>query len=246
MAGRMRVLSLCEYLASGETLEPDHFKPYNIVKAIKGEPFKGYAWLEVDGRSVKLEASNREVAFQWAAERLATTISGAVKGPVTIVPVPGHLHCSTSDVEAGGVFRLAALTAERLRQRGCVAYPFSLLHLHVPQPSAHQEGGTRDVEQLKQNLKVVNATNIATVIIMDDVVTSGGHLLAAHQVVAAAGHRVHDTAFSVGRTVYVKGQALGTEVDDCPRPMKLPEPPEDMKAFVDRLLFGTPDKDKSQ
>lgn len=246
MAGRMRVLSLCEYLTSGETLEPDHFKPYNIIKAIKGESFRGYAWLDVDGRSVRLDASNREVAFQWAAERLATAISGSVLGPVTIVPVPGHLHCSPSDVEAGGVFRLAALTAERLRQRGWVAYPFSLLHLHVPQPSAHQEGGTRDVERLKQNLNVVNATNVATVVILDDVVTSGGHLLAAHQVVAAAGHRVHDMAFSVGRTVYVKGEALGTEVDDCPRPMKVPELSDDMNAFFDGLMSGVPDKNKSK
>ena len=60
------------------------------------------------------------------------------------------------------------------------------------------------------------------VIIVDDVVTSGGHLAAMHGALTAARFNVADVAFAVGRTVYEKGDPLGTLVEECPRPMKAP------------------------
>jgi hypothetical protein len=214
----MRVLSACEYLMHGDR-KPDHFTPYQIVQAVKGKPFNGYAWLTVGGAQQRLESSNPQVAVSWAAEKLGEQVFAEYEGEMlTIVPVPGHTHVNMQDVEAGSVHRLGLALAEALRQRGMVAYAFPLLHWNTAIQSA-REGGSRDPDVLQQQLRVVTAQHVRKIILVDDMVTSGGHIVAAHAVLTAARHDVADVAFAVGRTVYVKGDPLGTLVEECPRPM---------------------------
>jgi hypothetical protein len=188
----MRVLSLCEYLMHGDRT-PDHFTPFNIVQAIKGNPFNGYSRLTVGGESVRLTESSPDVAVAWAAERLGDQIHAEFEDElVTIVPVPGHAHVSKADVQSGAVHRLGLALAQALRERGTRATAFVLLHWDRPIKSA-RDGGPREASVLQR------------------------HLVAAHTVLTAHGFDVADVVFAVGRTVYTKGEPLGTLVEECPR-----------------------------
>lgn len=214
----MRVLSVCEYLMHGDR-RPDHFTPFQIVQAVKGKTFNGYAWVTVGGQPQRLDSSSPHVAVSWAVERLGEQIFAEYEDEsITIVPVPGHTHVSAEGVEAGNVHQLGLKLAEVLRSRGMVANAFPLLRWVHPIQSA-REGGSRDPELLQPLLRVVDAKHIAKVILIDDVVTSGGHIAAAYGTLTTAGYDVADVAFAVGRTVYTKGNPLGTLVEDCPRPM---------------------------
>jgi len=191
----MRVLSVCEYLMDGDR-KPDHFTPFQIVQAVKGKPFNGYAWLTVGGAQQRLDSSNPQVAVSWAVEKLGEQIFAEYEGVMlTIVPVPGHTHVNMQDVEAGSVHHLGLALAEALRQRGMFAYAFPLLHWNTAIQSA-REGGSRDPAVLAPQLRVVPAQHIRKVILIDDVVTSGGHIAAGHAVLAAAGYDVADVAFA--------------------------------------------------
>jgi hypothetical protein len=209
---------VCEYLTQSDR-EPDHVTPYQIVRAVKGIPFDGHATITVGGVQWRFDSSNSQPAVAWAVERLGERIFAEYEGEaITIVPVPGHTHATPEEVAAGRVHHLGSALAEALRARGMSAHVFPLLCWKAAIQSA-REGGPRDSAVLAPQLRVVPAQHVRKVVLIDDVVTSGGHIAAACAVLSAAGHDVAEVAFTVGRTVKTKGDPLGILVEERPRPM---------------------------
>jgi adenine/guanine phosphoribosyltransferase-like PRPP-binding protein len=68
-------------------------------------------------------------------------------------------------------------------------------------PSAHQQGGTRNPKRIRDNLTVTSRMKGRSVIIVDDVLTSGGHLKAAADALRDAGATVL-MATCAGRAVW--------------------------------------------
>jgi adenine/guanine phosphoribosyltransferase-like PRPP-binding protein len=56
------------------------------------------------------------------------------------------------------------------------------------------------------------------VVLLDDVVTSGGHLEAARRYLEQKAIPVSDYAFAVARTVSEKDKAISGLIEPCPRP----------------------------
>lgn len=205
----MRVLSVCEYLIEGDR-HPDHVTPYQIVRAVKGLPFDGHATITVGGVQQRIDSSNREPAVAWAVERLGARIFAEhEREAITIVPVPGHTHAMPEEVAAGRMHHLGSALAEALRARGVSAHVFPLLCWRAAIQSV-REGGSRDPAVLVPQLWVAPAQHVRKVALIDDVVTSGGHIAAACAVLSAAGHDVADVAFTVGRTVKRKETCSGS------------------------------------
>lgn len=65
-------------------------------------------------------------------------------------------------------------------------------------PSANVQGGTRNPEVLLKNLAVTGRVRGATVVLVDDVLTSGGHLQACSALLRQHGAEV-EMAFCAGR-----------------------------------------------
>jgi hypothetical protein len=212
-----RVLSLCEYL-TGADRHPDHVAPYQLVRAVKGLPFDGHAWITVGGARRRFDSERPQVAMAWAVERLAESMFAAYRSePITLVPLPGHAHTTAADVETGCVHRLGLALSATLRRRGMVVHSLPLLHWRTPVGCA-REGGTRDPHLLQPRLRVaVAVADSFKVIVIDDVVTTGGHIIAAQSALAAAGYDVADIAFTVGRSVFSKGDPFAELLEKCPR-----------------------------
>jgi predicted amidophosphoribosyltransferase len=130
----------------------------------------------------RLDSSNQTDAFSMFAEMAAPTTSA--KRAVSVVPVPGSKAISRGDVERGSTYQMATALAQRV---GGDAVP--CLWWKQPMRSAHSEDGTRDPVVLSENLELGTVPE-GTIVLVDDVYTTGGHLKAAEAVLRTAGHPV--------------------------------------------------------
>ncbi len=98
--------------------------------------------------------------------------------------------------------RLAALVLSKLR-RPLVLVPIPSSDCRIEShmaPHTH-EGGTRDARKLYDELVLIGDLPERTVILIDDVFTTGGHILAAAAKISTAGGHCCD-ALCVARTVW--------------------------------------------
>jgi hypothetical protein len=175
---------------------PADYNVRNLVKALKGESFKGYSNVAFAGKNYTFTAQDTAPAYQlwsnWAAARLHEL----KLGKVTVVPVPasdqvtyGQATCPVKMANA-----LAALAPKQ------VAVGNFLRH-RTKQSQAHKEGGSRNSETIAAAL-VCNVTDKSLpVVLVDDVKTTGSHLLAAARTLREHGVTV-EHALVAGRAVW--------------------------------------------
>jgi phosphoribosylpyrophosphate synthetase len=226
----MRVLSLCEYYAEDGGLAPDHFGPWNVVHAIKKDKkLRGFKKVQINGRTRTIEAGSENVAIEWAAEELVEYLDDTFSQTnIAIVPVPSSSCTSSDDVRKSRTFLLAAQIAARFTGIGfCTAVATPILWWQSVKKKA-SNGGTRDPERLAKMLKssVSNRSLVKdrTIVLLDDVVTTGGTLIACYEYLAARKYEVSDRAIAVARTVHVKGTAFRAKWEGCPRADDRPAP----------------------
>lgn len=144
-----------------------------FVKAIKGKSFQGWADVPVLGRVKRLRPANADDAVSWFGElAAATVVTLVVANPVIFVPVP-----NSSSTVASGILPRTALLAQAIAdkiQNAKVCDAFRWVEEMVP---THQEG-TRDPQELYDNLRLIATPTRGTIILVDDVLTKGGHLRA--------------------------------------------------------------------
>jgi len=149
------------------------YDAHDFVKAIKGEPFKKYVDINVLGTRRRLTNDNRDDALEWLGQMASDYLQRAGPiGPITLVPVPN------SGSIVGGppprTLRLATAIGKNLRNSTVV----DLFRWKKKLPSAHEEGGTRDPATLYRTLRTIAAAPKLPIILVDDVLTSGGHIRA--------------------------------------------------------------------
>ena len=195
----LRVVSFCSYLTSGER-RPKDYDTYKFVQAIKGCELNGYASVPVCGRSLHLNNRNRAETADWFAEMATDYLRGtAVKTPLMLIPVPS----SNMTVGASSDFtalRLARAMAVRLNDGTEV---HDCLRWSTAMEPAH-DGGTRDARCLYSRLRlrppVLETARARPVVLLDDVLTTGGHLRACAARLTTAGHPSPRLAMVVART----------------------------------------------
>lgn len=204
----MRVHIVCGYRSRNEEWDERwtdaDYRARNLVKGVKHEPFRGYSeWkVRATNQSVRLDATpaGQAVALRVATSKLLDLFNVAGVAAGTLIPVP-----SSQTVAPGFDFtgaRLARAVAGLLP--AIVAAP--VLHFDQPQPRA-REGGARRWQDVLPHLRGNVAGLDAPVVLLDDVMTSGGHLRACARYLAARGFEVSD-AFVVGRTVWQRPASM--------------------------------------
>lgn len=164
-----------------------------MVKALKGLPFKRSATItSVTGQRVTFTENHRDPAFQlwgqWASAKLAQIgLSEAI-----LMAVPSS-SCVTQGGDAKGKRLMTAI--QRVSPKNIAID--GLWWTEAKEKAS--AGGSRDADVLKANLTVRDGPQ-STIVLVDDVVSSGGHLLACARALRERGHTI-EHALCVAQTV---------------------------------------------
>lgn len=194
----MRVVSVCEYVVAQQRSQ-DHWSAFKLVRALKGENFRGYGDIWLNGRWVRLDERTRDHAFEWAGQMIAPEIENAFESvPIALVPIPGSSCASVADVQQSRSHRLALAISAAMTRRPIVG---ALLHWDQPHASS-RAGHTRNADSLSQHYVATPPLLGHRIVLVDDVLTTGGHILGAAIKLRACGYETADVAFAIARTCW--------------------------------------------
>ena len=180
----MNVFSFVRY-TSAPPLSPEGRNAAILLRAIKamrdGRPSGGHRLC----RACTLDIRNIEQVLDWFGSLGALILeSQNLRPPVVIIPIPTSGQVSRHRSRpVSRTFWLADAIIKRSKRLALMADAFSWNRVRKP---SHL-GGSRDPGTLCQQLLLSLPVPEGTVVLVDDVLTTGGHLLAAASRLAAAG-----------------------------------------------------------
>ena len=163
-----------------------HYSVKKFVDALKERPIQKWADIPVgDGPRRRLAQLNASEAAEWFGEMAAELLQReSFEGRPVLVPIPSS-KCDTS-VLVSKTSRLAEAVAARF---GAAVH--DIVRFDEPQPSASGEGGDRDVAEIYWHLRLMGPVRVDRPhVLIDDVVTSGSHLMAAAALLRKHGAKV--------------------------------------------------------
>jgi predicted amidophosphoribosyltransferase len=179
------------------------YDAHDFIDAIKDRDISGYSNVPLRGKWHRFDNTNRQDVIGWFAAMVPDYFTAnPVDGLIVLVPVPG----SKIDVRSAGTPRTAQLAEAIAAAMDAPVAVADVLRQKAPIPSANEEGGTRDEAELLENLVLMDAVKELPVVLVDDVLTSGGHLKACAAMLREAGA---DVLMAV-----VAGRADGAQVPD--------------------------------
>lgn len=195
----LKAACFCRYQCNCSIVwRPCDHDAHKFIQAIKGSQLNGWAWIPVGRVSKRLSNQNLPSAVEWFAEfAVAYLARQKIKAPFSLVPIPNSACVSLSARPSAG--KLARAIRDRLGEKAGV---LDCLRWKRNLGSASKEGGPREPKVLHDNLVVLGKPRKGTTAcLIDDVMTSGGHLRACAARLRAQGVEVA-LAVCVGRTVY--------------------------------------------
>jgi hypothetical protein len=167
----------------------------SLVKAVKGlELGNGYTDVQIDGKRCRINNSNKDDAIAWFAGWAAARIIALGTQPKVLIPVPS----SKTIVNSPEDFRTMKI-AQAIAARVPKANALSTLRFIEARPSS-REGGSRDPAVLYPNLTITKGLPPGQIVLIDDLMTSGGHFIAASWALDDRG-RVPKLALAFGRSL---------------------------------------------
>ena len=190
----LKLLSLCAYLTDiGVDWRTTDHTASKMVKALKGDPINRYFDYKVAGKLRRFDQSNVHEFVDRIPPALAKMILLHHDTAATIVPIP-NAHVTKTDADNFRTLELANKIAAN--SGGKFSVVPALVFTEAQQKS--REGGPRDPEHFEKAYRVVHPVK-GPIILVDDVCTSGGHLIAAHRLLHRDGSPVV-LACTFGRT----------------------------------------------
>ena len=177
-----------------------HYRARNLVLGIKREPFRGSSeWVSKNRDKKWLIANTPEgqaAALEFGSYLLASKLMGADIKAAHIVPVPSSQHITLGEDFTGNRI------ADALHKLHGPYESKPILHFNSPQPRS-RAGGSRRPSDIIPHLRSGSLVGLENVILLDDVMTSGGHLRACARYLRNQGVNVAG-AIVIGRTVWEK------------------------------------------
>lgn len=173
----LRVLSRLQYLTVVvDAMRQQDYDATHLVKAIKGRDLNARAWttVQVGGRRVSIRETNKDLSLEWFAEWAAPLVDASAHGPTVLIPIPSS-KTTPSSPDNFRTAQIAGAVAAKCRTPTVVA---PVLRWKKPMPSASEQGGSRDPKILYPQLMLIAQPPAGTCVLIDDVATSGGHLIA--------------------------------------------------------------------
>ena len=167
-----------------------------FVKAIKGDKFPKPVTLRYgNGPAVTLRTGSQADAHRLFAQWAVPRVAGEVGKRAIIVPVPGSA-CAVGSEAIGTADRIAAALAVAAGGQLSVVHAIRMDEVLTP---AHKNG-PRFADEVFPHLRYVErVSSNVPVVLLDDVLTSGGHLRACRALLAQNGVNV-SFAVCAGRT----------------------------------------------
>ena len=172
----LKLISICAYLTETDTKwrTEDH-RALKMVKAIKGDPINGYFSSPVGGKWRRYDQSNVHEFVDRVPRALATNILRHHDAAATIVPIPNS-HVTSTTTAGFNTLELAQKIAQHSGGKFTVSP--ALVFNEVQKKS--REGGPRDASHFETAYRVTQFVK-GPIILLDDVCTGGGHLIAAYR-----------------------------------------------------------------
>lgn len=172
------------YANSGASWRGIDYDAHMFIQTLKGNSINGYVDVSgVDGKRYRITTDKPNGAFHvfgtWAAKKIAEL--GLPPG--YIVPVPSSSCIALNADEKG--HRLASSVALHSPHHSAL----SALHWGEAMQKAAL-GGERDPDVLFGKLFVLQNLPPSNIVLLDDVVSTGGHVLASARALRAFGHTV--------------------------------------------------------
>jgi|GEM_PF-3505788 len=192
----LTVFTFASYPGTSIVLPPGDplWESKHALLALKGEP----KWFRLpDGRMVA-PADAPEIAIEWFSSKIASIWEKVLqRDRYHLVPVPDSK--ATPGVQDCRTAMLARAIAAKVGPGAVVA---DVLRWSEPMKSASKGGGTRAAQELYKKLVLLphGVPNEACCVIVDDVITSGGHVQAAAARLRASGWTC-EAVFCAGETV---------------------------------------------
>jgi phosphoribosylpyrophosphate synthetase len=187
----VRVIGCCTHLTdvNGPWRRAD-YNAHDFVFAVKDRQLNGYAWIPCRGIQRYVNNGNRDLTLQLFGEMAADIeVEPLPIADPCLIPVPNGY--ATIDGPPPRTLAQARAYAVAL---GGAAKAVDLFRWAHVMPSASRQGGTRDPQQLYEALRT-RAEGLKELVrdrpcaLVDDVLTSGGHLQACAAALKDLGHR---------------------------------------------------------
>jgi hypothetical protein len=194
----LRVVSCCTYLTEVASVlwrARDH-DAHDFVMAVKAKPINGFAQIPCRGQAHRIDDSNRDLALGLFARMVADSAAEhGLASPCVLVPVPNS-RCQLESQTPRTLEQAQALAAEL----GTGVIVADALRWSEPLASASAASGMRDPQRLFGKLQVIGTfpEGRGGYVLVDDVLTSGGHLRACAAMLRAHGRSV-ELALVAGR-----------------------------------------------
>jgi hypothetical protein len=192
-----KVVSFSTYRTSlGEWRGVDH-DARDFVHAVKGRHIDHYSSLKVGGGWHRFDNLNRDAVLSWFGQMVRDYLGKCpVEEPFALVPVPS----SRADVAFRGENRTTTIALAVAKACGDGVSVADVLRFDRPRRSACVYRGTRDPVKIFQWLRLVGSIAGQRVVLIDDVMASGGHLRASAAKLLVEGRASSvDVAICAGR-----------------------------------------------